>query len=78
MTVRCDMPELVGRVVTFNLGRGELKIKDKLGNEFKFKVPSIELIGIEEGDEVILEFLEAKVKSVTKIESFRNQLFVDR
>jgi len=72
------MPELVGRVVTFNLGRGELKIKDKLGNEFKFKVPSIELIGIEEGDEVILEFLEAKVKSVTKIESFRNQLFVDR
>ncbi|HXG31597.1 MAG TPA: hypothetical protein VNK81_08120 [Thermodesulfobacteriota bacterium] len=72
------MPELIGRVVTFDLRCGELKIKDKLGNEFEFKVPTIELIGIEEGDEVMLEFLEAKVKSVTKIESFRNQLFINR
>lgn len=72
------MAELTGKIVTFNLGRGELKIKDHLGNEFTFKVPPIELIGIEEGDEVILEFLEAKVKSVTKIQSFRNQLFANK
>lgn len=69
------MAELIGRVLTFNLVHGEIKIKDQLGNEFTFKVPRIELIGIEEGDEVILEFLQSKVKSVRKIESFRNQLF---
>ncbi len=70
------MAELTGRVITFNLFREEIKIKDRLGNEFTFKVPRVELIGIEEGDEVLLEFLKSKLRSVKKIESFRNQLFV--
>ena len=67
------MVKLVGRVVTFNLAHGQLKIKDHLGNEFTFKVPPIELVGIEEGDKVRLDFLRTIVKAVTKIESFRNQ-----
>ncbi len=67
------MPKLVGRVVTFDFCRSELKIKDKLGNEFTFKVPSLELVGIEENDQVQLEFSGARVKAVMKIASFRNR-----
>jgi hypothetical protein len=63
----------MGTVITFDISHGKLKIKDRLGNEFTFKVPSIELVGIEEGDEVWLEFAGAKVKSVTRIRSLRNQ-----
>lgn len=66
------MAKLVGRVVTLNLTHGQLKVEDLLGNEFTFKVPPLELIGIEEGDKVKLDFLGTKVKVVTKIDSFRN------
>ena len=66
------MAKLVGRVVTLNLTHGQLKVEDQLGNEFTFKVPPVELIGIEEGDKVRLDFLGTKVKVVTKIDSFRN------
>jgi hypothetical protein len=67
------MPKLTGRVVTFDLGCGELKIRDKLGNDFTFKVLPLELVGIEENDEVQLELSGAQVKAIMKIASFRNR-----
>jgi hypothetical protein len=67
------MPKLTGRVVTLDFIRSELKIKDKLGNEFTFKVLPLELVGIKENDEVQLELSGAQVKAVMKISSFRNR-----
>jgi hypothetical protein len=67
------MWKLIGRVVTFDLSRGELKIKNRRGNEFTFNVLPLELVGIEENDEVQLELSGGQVKSVIKTSSFKNR-----